>query len=167
MKPLIVEFRRHWTPSRWMWWALAVLATAVIAAGCIVAHDWRMLQSQQMALQEALASKAAPQAKPPTIQAPVPYAASAQAMLAEHTSPWPQALTAIESAAIVGVTPVGFEFVTNEQRFRLEVNFADYAKLLEYLDALNSVAGSIEWKLVQAQSTGVATAVIAGTVIRD
>lgn len=167
MKPVIVELRRRSVPNKWMWWTLAVLAAAVVAAGGVVAREWQQVQLQGQELRNVLASKATlTHVQRPASPVPMPYATSANAMLAEHTSPWPQALTAIEVTGIVGVTPVGFEFVTSEQKFRLEVSFIDYAKLLEYIDALNAGEPTMRWTLVQAQSSGVATAVIAGAVNR-
>ena len=89
-------------------------------------------------------------------------------MLAEATSSWPQGLTMIEAAAIVGVTPVALEFVAAEKSVRVEVSFTDYAKLLDYVDALNAGEPEFKWALMQsqAQQGGAATAVIVGGPVR-
>jgi hypothetical protein len=166
VKPIRIDFKRRVMPAPWLWWFLGLVAFAAVAAGWTAWQSWRQVEMKRAALREATTVKLA--APAPVLRPPVAYESSAREMLAEHNSPWPQAMTAIEATAIVGVTPVAVEFVASERTVRVELNFADYAKLLEYVEALNAGDAELKWSLLQSQAqpgTG-ATAIIVGSLGR-
>ncbi len=164
MRSVHGNFRQRLGPARWLWWMLALLSAAAFAMASIAWREARGIEKQQQLLREAqIRSTAAAIAPPPPASAPQ-YASSAREMLAERQFPWTQALTSIEATAIVGVTPVAIEFAASDRVIRLEVNFADYGKLLEYVDALNAGEPELHWILSQSQSlaVGAFSAVIVG-----
>ena len=162
------DFKRQAIPSRWLWWALALAGFAAAAATFLAWREWRQVTTQRDSLRQTIAAQAAAPIAAPPVKGPAPYDASARTMLAEQASLWPQALTMIEATAIIGVTPAALEFVANDKSVRVEVSFTDYAKLLEYVDALNAGEPEIRWVLVQshAQAGGAATAVVVSTPSR-
>ena len=85
-------------------------------------------------------------------------------MLAEHRLGWREVLTALETIALVGVTPVSVEIAASEGSglARVEVAFSDHARLLEYLERLNAGQADPQWTLIraQAQAGGSSTAVL-------
>lgn len=168
MKPVHADFKRPWVPPRWMWWAVAALALIACAAVGMAWRAWKQVDVQRAALRDAVAATQAAAVVPAPLRVLRPYDASAREMWAEHSAPWPQALTMIEATAIIGVTPVALEFVASDKAVRVEVSFTDYAKLLEYVDALNAGEPELKWALVQsqAQASGEATAVIVSRVVR-
>jgi hypothetical protein len=167
MKPIRADFRRGSRPPRWLWWSLAALAAAALAAGAMAGREWQLLRSLQAELRDAEARQHAMPVPQAAVVAPPVYESSARALLAERALPWPQALTSIEATAIVGVTPIGIDFSSAERSMRLEVAFSDYAKLLEYVDALNAGEPELRWALAQSQSQamGAATALIVATPV--
>ena len=127
---------------------------AAVAAGGLVGREWHQLREQQAELRALLAQRAAEPTPEPVNHAPPLYEASARAMLLERSLPWPQALTMIEATALVGVTPISFDAVASDRSMRLEVTFGDYAKLLEYVDALNAGEPDVQWTIEQTRSEG-------------
>lgn len=168
MKPIGADFSQRSVPPRALWWLLGVMAAVSVAAAVWAWREWRDFDAQRALLREAGARQAAIPASAPTGRAPPAYQASAREMLSERAAPWPQALTMIEATAIVGVTPAAVEFAASDKTIRLEVTFADYNKLLEYVDALNAGEPELRWSLAQsqAQAGGVSSAVITASVVR-
>ena len=157
MKPLAPEFIAPRRPHRLLWWAAAVLAGGAIAAW---AWAWRQqaevqsVRRQVMAVREAARAPAAPILPP----APAAYADSAREFLAEQGSGWASTLLALERTALQGVTPIAVELQSRERSARIEVEFADYAVLMRYMEQLNAGTQAAEWSLVSAQRSGAGAA---------
>jgi len=153
MKPLHPEFIAPRRPQRLLWWLPGLLA----GAGLIVwglglrRHAERQDLRQQVQAAQAAARAPAPPVLPP---APAPYADSAREFLAEQGSGWASTLLALERTAVLGVTPIAIELQSRERSARVEVEFADYAVLMSYLEQLNAGARVAEWSLVSAQRAG-------------
>lgn len=152
MKPLLIELKPAKRPSPWAWKALLViclLAVSLVAATLYRQRELRLLREH---LHEVAQARRAPPASPPVLPSRrAPYDASAREMLAEATSAWPAMLTALETTAVLGVTPISVEIVSAEGQARVEVEFSDYAALLKYLDDLNAGEQAPRWVLIQAQ----------------
>ena len=153
MKALNVDLRTPSHPPRWAWIAVAV--ALFVAASLIVSAAWQArklaaLEAQRDALLKELRM---PVPAPHPVARKMPYDASAREMLALATSEWPAMLTALESVELVGVTPVAIEIAPAERWVRVDVEFADYAALLQYVDGLNAGEAKPRWALVQAQMT--------------
>ena len=164
MKRLAVDLRSRSAPPRWAWGLVAMLFMAAIAMGLMAHRQSRQLDALKAQRDDLLRQLAAPPAKePPVVVQKMPYDASAREMLALATSQWPAMLTALESVEIVGVTPIALEIAAAERWIRVEVEFTDYATLLQYVDGLNAGEPTPRWGLIQAQtasrsSIGVAAA---------
>jgi hypothetical protein len=156
MKPLTPEFIAPRRPHRLLWWAPGLLAGAALAAWAL---GWREqaevqdLRQQVNAARDAALALASP-AAPATPQPPPAYADSAREFLAEQAAGWAATLLALERTALLGVTPIAIEVQSRERSARIEVEFADYAVLMRYLEQLNAGAGVAEWSLVSAQRSG-------------
>lgn len=164
MKPIVPEFAPRRGPAQPWWWAAAVLLLAALAAWLVA---WREDQlGRQLAADIAAARAAAARPAPVVVRPPPAYADSAREFLAERTPDWQATLLALERNAMTGVTPVLVEVQPRERAARVEVEFADYAVLMRYLDQLNAGGGRAEWALVSAQqqagpgTAGAATAVL-------
>lgn len=164
MKRVQANFARRRVPGRTGWMVLAALGVAALGAAGLVAHRMDELAQQRASLEGAAAARTAA-AVVPVKQAPPPaYEQSARAMLVERQLAWPDVLTALEATAIVGVTPTSVDMSASDGVASVEVSFADYARLLEYVQALNAGEGGLRWTLKQAQAqaqpAGVQTAVL-------
>jgi hypothetical protein len=160
------DFRRRAAPPRWLWWLLALLLAGVLACGVRAWQAWQYVQQLHDQLLDAVAARNAVPAAAPVIRNAPLYEASARERLAEGQFPWPQALTSIEATAVVGVTPVAMEFVVSERQVRLDVSFADYVKLLEFVDRLNAGEPELRWTLMRSHAQAVALeALIVGRVV--
>lgn len=157
------DFKRRRLPPRWVWAALIVLAVCAAFVGWRAWLSWREVDTLEHELSRLRSQATAAPAPQPPRPAP-PYESSARMLLQQQSFPWPQALTTLEATAVVGVTPTAVEANPASQQVRLEVQFTDYAKLLEYLETLNAGEPEPRWTLVQsqAQAAGLATAVIVG-----
>ena len=153
MKALHIDLRSHLRPPRWAWAAVAAVGVLAIALAATAIWQARKLEALK-AERDVLLREAA---SPRVLERPAPrkmrYDASAREMLALATSEWPAMLIALESVELVGVTPVAIEIFPAERRLRVDVEFSDYAVLLQYVDALNAGEPRPRWALVQAQST--------------
>jgi len=162
MKPLAPEFIAARRPHRLLWWVPGLLAVAALTTWALGLHQQAEVQDvrqQVAALREAAHAPAAPVVPP----APAPYAESAREFLAEQGSGWASTLLALERTAMLGVTPIAIELQSRERSARIEVEFADYAVLMRYLDQLNAGASVAEWSLVSAQRSGAGgTAAVVG-----
>ena len=153
MKPLVPEFIAPRRPHRLLWWVPGLLGgAALIVWGLCLRQQAEVqdIQQQVKAAREAARAPAAPVLPP----APAAYAESAREFLAEQGSGWASTLLALERTAMLGVTPIAIELQSRERSARVEVEFADYAVLMRYLDQLNAGAGVAEWSLVSAQRSG-------------
>lgn len=161
MSRINADFKKRSRPQAWVWWVLAV---ACAAAAFVCWKAWVASQDLARHERELVELKSRPPAEPRTAgPAPAPaYDSSARTMLQQRDFPWPAALTTLEATAVIGVTPTAIEAAPSTGQVRVEVQFTDYAKLLEYLNALNAGEPEARWSLVQSQSqvAGAATAVI-------
>lgn len=161
MSRINADFKKRSRPQAWAWWALAVGCTASaftcwqawMTSRDVARHERDLVQLKSR-------SPAEPRAAVPV---PTPaYDNSARTMLQQRDFPWPAALTTLEATAVIGVTPTAIEAAPAIGQVRVEVQFTDYAKLLEYLNALNAGEERARWRLVQShtQGAGSATAVV-------
>jgi hypothetical protein len=165
------DFGRRKPPSRAGW---ALLALLLAAAAALCGAAWR--QQAQVDLLSARAeqdrreAEDARQRAREAIAPPAPYEASARAMLRERASPWPLALTALETVAVAGVTPGAIEIIAREAAVNVELNFSNHERLLEYVQALNAGVGEgdVAWRWTltsaQAQADGSGVARVRGAV---
>ena len=170
MKTLAVDLRSRSTPARWAWILLGAMVAAAIAMGLAVELESRKLDTLKAQRDDLLRQlAAAPQAPAVTVEK-MPYDASAREMLALTTSEWPAMLTALESVEMAGVAPVALEIAPAQRWIRVEVEFADYAKLLEFVDGLNAGEPAPRWSLMQAQagnrSSGASSAALSTATVR-
>lgn len=154
MKALDVDLRTPSRPPKWAWGVVGLLAAIAVGMGLLTHRESRKLDELKSQLADLQRQLAEPSIAPIAVIQKSPYDASAREMLALATSEWPAMLTALESVTLVGVTPTAVEIAPAERWIRVEVEFADYAKLLEYVDALNAGNPKPRWGLVQAQSDG-------------
>jgi hypothetical protein len=160
MKPLHPEFLPVAPPPRWVAWALALLAVATMA---LWAAAWlARAEVEQLRRQLAAMNAPRPAPSPPPVAAPA-YQESAREMLRERELEWAATLRALESVAMVGVTPTSVDIVVRERAARVEVEFADHGVLLKYLEALNAGLPAPQWHLLSTQAGaagGMATATL-------
>jgi hypothetical protein len=152
MKALNIDLRSPSRPPRWAWGVVA--AIGLVALGLTVAAVWQARKLEALKAERDVLLRQA--ASPVVVERPaprkMPYDASAREMLALATSEWPAMLTALEAVELVGVTPIAIEIAPAERWLRVDVEFADYAVLLQYVDALNAGEPKPRWALLQAQS---------------
>lgn len=153
MRTLNVDLRSRWVPPRWAWGGVALLFAIALALGFAAYRESQTLEALKARRAELLRQLAEPVKSQPAPAQRMPYDASAREMLALATSQWPEMLTALESVEIIGVTPTALEISPAERWIRVEVEFSDYAKLLEYINGLNAGEPQSKWSLVQAQSS--------------
>lgn len=65
------------------------------------------------------------------------------------------ALTRLEHTAMLGVTPVSVELLAEGRLAKVEVKFSGYAKLLSYLEELNTGEEAVRWQLLCATSKAI------------
>ena len=154
MKALDVDLRTPSRPPKWAWGVVGLLAAVAVVMGLVTYRESRKLDELNSQLADLQRQLTEPSIAPAVAIQKRPYDASAREMLTLATSEWPAMLTALESVEMVGVTPTAVEIAPAERWIRVEVEFADYAKLLEYVDALNAGNPRPRWGLMQAQSDG-------------
>jgi hypothetical protein len=152
MKQLSVDLRSRSAPPRWAWGLVGLIFLLAIGLGLAAYRESRKLEAFKAQRDDLLRQLAEPPKPSPAMAQKMPYDASAREMLALAASEWPAMLTALESVEIIGVTPVALEIAPAERWIRVEVEFADYARLLEYVDGLNAGEPKPKWGLVQAQT---------------
>lgn len=154
LKPLPIDLRSRSRPPRWAWMGVALLIVAAAAAGIVAVVSHRQLQQMLAAQAELSRQRDAPQPVESIPVVPVAaYDASARAALAQAQAEWPSLLTALESIEIVGVTPVSIEVSTADRHVRVELEFTDFAGVLQFIDELNVGEVTPRWQLVQTQGT--------------
>ncbi len=152
MKALDVDLRTPPRAPKWAWSLVGVLAVvAVVVIGFTIREQRKLdeVRAQVADLERQLAERSS---KPAVVTQKLPYEESAREMLALATSKWPEMLTAFETAEVAGVTPSALEISPADRWIRVEVDFSDYGKLLEYIEALNAATPTPRWSLVQAQT---------------
>lgn len=154
MKALDVDLRTPSRPPKWAWGVVGLLAAIAVGMGLLTYRESRKVDEIKAQLADLQRQLTEPSIAPTVVIQKMPYDASAREMLVLATSEWPAMLTALEAVEMVGVTPTAVEIAPAERWIRVEVEFADYAKLLEYVDALNAGNPKPRWGLVQAQSDG-------------
>lgn len=163
MKPVGADFRPRALPGPVHWGLAGLLA---MAAG--LSLGWAWLQHTRLdALRQALAVAAAAQAaqaaheaheaaRQPPAPATLPYDSSARELLRERSVPWPEALTALETISMSGVTPRSLEVNASDGTVRVELAAEGHARVLEYVEALNAGASghaeALRWALQQSQA---------------
>lgn len=152
MKALAVDLRSPYRAPLWAWALIGILFAIAVTVGSFAYRKFLEVDLRKAELADLHRQWNQPLPAPTTVIQKMPYDSSAREMLALATSDWPSMLTAIESVGVVGVTPTALEIIPGERWIRVEVEFADYARLLEYIDSLNAGDPRPRWGLVQAQA---------------
>jgi hypothetical protein len=161
LRPVRIEFLPTSSPSR-RYWALLALMFVLAAAMVMWAWHQRQLALQlQAELDQAVSARRDRASQPNETSPPPPaYELSARELLRERNHPWPEALEALESVAMQGVTPRAFELLAQEHAVKVEVTAMDQARVLAYIEAANAGnregLGGLNWTLqsFQADSGG-------------
>lgn len=172
MRPLPVDLRSRRSPPRWAWAVLALLMAAAVGFALVGVNDIRELHALQAERERLVLLATKPLPLPaPKAQLVMAYDASARAAVAQAMTSWTPLLTSLETIQMVGVTPVSIDVAATERQVRVELEFADFASLLRYVDELNAGESTPRWQLVQAQgatrqagTTAVATNSAAATI---
>ena len=155
MRSLSIDLRSRRLPSRRAWWTLCVLAVIALSALAEAAMQQRELRSLE-AIETALRQQVA-QPMREVLPPPAPlraYDASARVAMAQARAEWAPLLTALESMEVPGVTPIAIDVSAVERQVRVELEFADFAAVLRFIDELNAGEVTARWQLIQAQGTG-------------
>jgi hypothetical protein len=136
MRCVRAQFRPDRQPGRGTWIAIAVLAAGVAALGGAAAWHARRARELGERLAEVVDARKAAAAQVPARPEP-PYGDSARLFLRARGAAWAPALRSLESAAMIGVTPVRLEFDGAEGTARVELEYRDAAALHDYLSRLN------------------------------
>lgn len=157
MKAVRADFVIRRKPPRWLWIALGLLwmLTLALSAWAWMRHAQfeDMKRAQAAALGARSAEKAIPQSEPPP-----PYLQSAQEMLQERelTALLAEALTALETASMPGVTVASIDMTPSERAIRVVVSVEGSADPVAYLQLLNegnpSDSTGARWKLNQLRT---------------
>ena len=154
MKSLPVDLRSPNLPPRWTWVGLAVLALAAVSVVVASVIGQRRLGTLHATHATLRAQASTP--PHPVLQLPVvpvmPYDASARVALAQAEADWPSLLAALEAVEVVGVTPISIDVSVPDRQVKVELEFADFAGVLRYVDELNAGEATPRWQLVQAQA---------------
>lgn len=151
MKPLDVDLRTRPVPPRWAWIPLTGVCVVTLVLGIAMQHQERVLLRAQALRDDQTRELVSPRKAPVALEQSMPYDQSAREMQQLTSSGWPAMLSVLESAPLVGVTPVALEAAPAERWLRVEVEFADYKSLLELVDALNAGEPKPVWALIQAR----------------
>jgi hypothetical protein len=170
MKRVSAQFSSPWQPTRALLAGLsALVACAATAVGGTAWERHRVAglgeQVSRLAETDRMGAVA------PVPSTVPPYDASARQFLRERGAAWAPMLRALESGAMVGVTPTALEFDTSTGVSRAELDYSDSTALLDYLGRIDEgVAprpGSTRWKLsetrVQQGPSSVGTPVFPGS----
>ena len=171
MRPLAVNFVRR--RSVWPWLGYA-LSTALLAVAAFQSWSALALMRQVRAAEEEVlrisaevdAKRKLPAGTLTQSGAEMPYAedAAALAKLADFDAG--RVLAALESAQIVGVKVTALEILPAERLARVELEVADPAALLQFLEQVNAGLSPAQgWQLTRAQSP-TASAAGTATVVR-
>lgn len=165
MRQVRADFVQPTKPSMVSWTCAVGLFMFSLAAVVTSLSEWNLARERSEQVQAAIASRDQPPAPPPALP-PKPYDTNAHELLVTRSFAWADALTMLESTAVVGVTVTQVDFASADHAMRVEVNFTDYPTVLDYLNALNAAAPMIHWSLSQTQGQSAggmnATAVLLG-----
>jgi len=153
MKSVRAQFKPAWRPGRATVVIVAILALGAIGSVATAGWlRWRVsLLKQEISNLEA---QRLPDFQPPPSPLPT-YATSAEMMLRQRAAPWASMLRTLESAAVIGVTPVHVEFDAMSGIGRVDLTYKDPVALFEYLKQINegmASGGAPPWRLVQAHA---------------
>ncbi len=152
MRPLAVDLRSRLSPPRWAWLVLSLLMIVAVGFAAVGVNDMRELRALRAEHERLVQRATKPLPLPaPKAQLVMAYDASARAALAQAKAGWVPLLTSLETIQMVGVTPVSIDVAAAERQVRVELEFADFASLLRYVDELNAGESEPRWQLVQAQ----------------
>jgi hypothetical protein len=93
------------------------------------------------------------------------YAADAAAVAKMAGFPLDRVLQSLESAQVQSVKVTGLEISASEGSVRTELEFADHAALLGYIEALNAGEPRARWVLLQTQIGSAAGAGNVGVIV--
>lgn len=154
MKPVHANFKTIKAPPRWLWVALSLVLLLTVVLCLDLARELSALRLRQA--ERLAAATVVVAAKPPIRSGDPSYAASVREMRAQRQLGWPLALTALENIAVDGVVVRRLEASATEDGIRVEISGPSHARLLEYLVAINSGAGSdspdLYWTLQRAEA---------------
>jgi hypothetical protein len=130
--------KRFALDRRWWWLVVALFAVAGGLAWDVTVSQRRAdgIRVELAAMKAASTAASAPQL-PAAVPAP-PYDASAREMLAQHATPWPQLLSALEAVEVEGLRVVRVDYVASEAVARVETAFTRQAAVLEHAAGLNA-----------------------------
>jgi hypothetical protein len=130
--------RRRAVDWRWWWLFVATLALAGWLAweATVIYRRAELIRGELASIDAASKSASAPQPTP--VAALAPYDASAREVLAQHATPWPQLLRALEAVQTDGLRVVSVDYVASESQARVEAAFVQQAAVLEYVASLNA-----------------------------
>lgn len=172
MKALKADFALKRPIGAWPWVLL------ILVLGSFAAYQgWRawaqqtrvlVLQKEHASLTQQLdlASQARRDAVARSSVIPI-YASDAAAVAKVAAFPVDRVLLSLESAQVQGMKVTGLEVSASEGRARAELEFADHATLLAYLEAINAGEPKPRWVLLQAQSTAAAGAGSTGAIVSN
>lgn len=162
MRALKVEFAARRPLPRWLW------AVVTLAFGALALHQgWQAwaLQERVAALRgeaDALATKHAERSAQARreiegrVRVEPAYARDAAVVARIAGFPLDRVLVSLESAQVLGVKLTSLEVSAVESTARAELEFADHAALLNYLEAINAGEPTPRWALARAQIAPVA-----------
>ncbi len=170
MKRLKVEFAR---PHETAWWLPAGLCAALLLAAARQGEEaWSTHKRAAVVEREAAALtvqlEAAMQAQRGAMEslARLPLYANDAAALAKMASfPVDRVFTALESTQVEGVKLTAIEITAHDGEVRVNLEFAEYAMLLRYLEEINAGEPTPRWALLQAQITQYATIPNSGVIV--
>jgi len=148
MRRLQPDFRTQRGPRRLAWAVpIMVAAAASVALAQVVIQERDLTIKRQATITAPKEFSANGERQQRT-----PYLASAAGMLNEAASSWPELLVALETVKVDGVSLMAADIIPTEGQVRIEVQFARYDLLLQYIDHLNFGEPATRWVLVQAES---------------
>lgn len=167
MRHLAVNF----VPRRSVWpWLGYALSTALLAVAAFQSWSALALMKQVRAAEEEVlrisaevdAKRKSPTGAPTQSGAEVPYAQDAAALAKLAGFDMGRVLASLESAQVVGVKVTALEILPAERLVRVELEVADPAALLQFLEQINAGLEPAQgWQLTRAQSPTASAAGIA------
>lgn len=161
MRTVTAEFRTPGRPSKVAWTALGALTLFAIASWAVVVFEATQTRKARAEIARMKAAETEAKSRATVVPRPPPWDASARAMLELAGLRWPDALTVLENVQKNGVVPTALSISVPAKTIAVELTFADYPALLEYIEQLNMAGPGMGWRLVQAQAEP-ATASAAG-----
>jgi hypothetical protein len=121
------------------WWCIAAvvgLSLGLLWWSFDLQRQRRQIEAERAAAQAlAAAASAAVIAPRSTVK---PYEASAREMLAQATTPWPVALSALESVQLPGVRVLRFDYIASEARVSVALHLTEQRQAVDYVNELNT-----------------------------